>query len=102
MPIETADTVSATEAKNRFGAILKRVARTGGPVVVERDGRPVAILLSFEAYEQRLRRSLPDSDRLALARSAFGMWAEREDRDAAWLRRGRERWRSDWRSRDGR
>jgi antitoxin Phd len=42
-------TVSATEIKNRFGQYLARVAAE--PVAVEKNGRPTAVLLSFEEYE---------------------------------------------------
>jgi len=41
-------TVSATEAKNRFGALCAEAKR--GPVLVEKDGRADTVLLSFEAY----------------------------------------------------
>ncbi len=47
-------TVSATEIKNRFGLYLGRVAVE--PVAVEKNGRPVAVLLSFDEYEA-LQRS---------------------------------------------
>jgi prevent-host-death family protein len=47
-------TVSATEIKNRLGQYLGRVAVE--PVAIEKNGRPVAVLLSFEEYEV-LRRS---------------------------------------------
>ncbi|MCX6373576.1 MAG: type II toxin-antitoxin system Phd/YefM family antitoxin [Actinobacteria bacterium] len=42
-------TVSATEIKNRSGQYLARVAVE--PVAVEKNGRPVAVLLSFEECE---------------------------------------------------
>lgn len=74
-------TVSATEAKNRFGAMLREVTRTGGPLVITRVGRPVAVILSLASYEAVCRLpALPD-DRQELARSAFGMWAGRDDLD---------------------
>jgi len=41
--------VSATEVKNRLGRYLARVAVE--PVAVEKNGRPVAVLLSWEEYE---------------------------------------------------
>jgi prevent-host-death family protein len=90
-------TLSATEVKNRFGAVLREIARTGGPILVERDGRPVAVILSLRVYEETRRRASPPTEsQAALARSAFGMWAGREDIDDAWLERGRQRWRSEW------
>lgn len=89
--------LSATEVKNRFGAVLREVMRTGGPILVERDGRPVAVILSVHAYEESCRLPLLSAaDRAALARAAFGMWAGREDIDDDWLQRGRQHWRSAW------
>jgi len=42
-------TVSATEIKNRLGQYLAHSAVA--PVAIEKNGRPVAVLLSFEEYE---------------------------------------------------
>ncbi len=46
--------VSATEARIRFGELLRRVADRGEAVVVERSGRPAVVVLSLVEYE-RLR-----------------------------------------------
>lgn len=45
-------TVPATEAKNRLGAILDDAQR--GPVVISRQDRAIAVVLSMADYE-RLR-----------------------------------------------
>lgn len=91
-----AKTLSATETKNRFGGVLREISKTGGPIVVERDGQPVAVILSIEEYERSHRDStlLPDHD--ALLEGAFGMWAGRSDIDDDWLEKGRERWEGEW------
>lgn len=44
--------VSATEAKNRFGTVLDWVIKDGDEVVVERQGRPLAAILSMAAYDR--------------------------------------------------
>ncbi len=41
---------SATEIKNHFGAFLDRAGSE--PVAIQRVGRPVAVLLSWEEYER--------------------------------------------------
>jgi antitoxin Phd len=46
--------VTATEIKNRLGQFLARVAVE--PVTIEKNGRPVAVLLAYEEYEA-LQRS---------------------------------------------
>lgn len=89
-------TVSATEAKNRFGTVLQEVTRTGGPLVIARAGRPVAVILSLATYEATCHHSALPRDRNQLARSAFGMWAARDDVDDDWLKDGRRNWHSRW------
>ena len=90
-------TLPATEVKNRFGKVLREVAKTGGPILIERDGKPVAVIMSVREYERhRRRRRLPPEKR-ELLRSAFGMWANRPDIADDWLAEGRSRWVSEWR-----
>jgi len=85
----------ATEVKNRFGRVLREVTKTGGPIYVERDGKPVAVILSVREYERTRRVSL-SRDKAELARNAFGMWANRTDIDDEWLAEGRAHWESEW------
>ena len=84
---------TATEAKNRFGKVLREAAQYGEPILVKRDGKPVAVIMSIEAYEnirqKPLETAVPVDD-------VFGMWANRDDLDDNWLVNGRSRWESDW------
>jgi prevent-host-death family protein len=50
-----AQTIPATEARIHFGELLKRVYKNGEHLTIEKDGLPVATLLSHAEYEQ-LRR----------------------------------------------
>ena len=86
----------ATEVKNRFGRVLNEIARTGGPIIVERGGKAVAVILGMEAFERLRPKSARAKDRRALALEAFGMWENRADVDEAWAARSRARWKSDW------
>jgi prevent-host-death family protein len=49
-----AKTVSATEAKNRLGGLLGDVAEGDADVIIENFGRPRAVLVSFESYQDLL------------------------------------------------
>ncbi len=89
-------TVSATNLKNRFGSFLGDVIRTGGPLVIERAGKPVAVMLSIEAYSSDPHRPALAKARRELAREAFGMWSGRDEIDDTWLEDGRDQWRSEW------
>ena len=44
--------VSATEAKNTFGSVVNWVTEHDDEVIVERQGRPYAVIMSFEEYEK--------------------------------------------------
>ena len=85
----------ATEVKNRFGRVLREVSKTGGPIYVERDGKPVAVILSVREYE-RTRRVTLTADKAELVHEAFGMWANRTDIDENWVSEGRSHWESEW------
>ena len=63
-------TVSATEMKNRLGQYLARIAVE--PVGIEKNGRPVAVLLSFEEYELLQRSDDSFWGQAALAAEAEG------------------------------
>ena len=89
-------TLPATEVKNRFGRVLREVSKTGGPIFVERDGRPVAVILSLREYMRRRERPTLTRDRYQLLRSAFGMWANRSDISDDWLTDSRTQWTSVW------
>lgn len=45
-----AKTMTATEAKNRFGQLLEMAQ--AGPVHVQKDGRDVGVMISPEQYRQ--------------------------------------------------
>lgn len=87
----------ATEVKNRFGRYLREVTRTGGPIYVERDGKPVAVIINVREYERTRRTAAPPADN-SLVNAVFGMWANRDDIGEEWGTAGRARWESDWNS----
>jgi prevent-host-death family protein len=86
----------ATEVKNRFGRVLREVIRAGGPVYVERDGKPVAVILSIREYERTRRKGRLTPKKMEALRGVFGMWAERPDITDAWLKESRANWESSW------
>jgi prevent-host-death family protein len=92
MPIKY---LPATEVKNRFGRVLREVAKSGGPIYIERDGKSVAVILSVREYE-RTRRVKLSPKKADLTRSVFGLWTSRNDINDDWLKEGRAKWESDW------
>ena len=67
---ETVRTISATEARIRFGDLLRRVVEEQTPVVVERGGKPRVVVLSIEEYDRlRAGQSLQEDWRSQLTRT---------------------------------
>ena len=71
-------TVTALEAKNRFGKLLEMAQR--GPVTITKNGRPSAVVLSEDEYE-RLRKLgveelLRHMDKMGAEAKARGMTDE--------------------------
>jgi prevent-host-death family protein len=62
--------VQATQAKNRFGEILKS-AQTA-PVIIEKHGQPQAVVMSFAAYTALVHeRRAPEQRQLDSLREEF-------------------------------
>jgi prevent-host-death family protein len=86
----------ATEVKNRFGRVLRQVSGGGQSIIVERGGKPVAVIMSMGEYERLQQPPLDREQQVALLQTAFGMWSDRSDIDDEWLTKGRQRWTSRW------
>jgi prevent-host-death family protein len=55
-------TIAATEAKQRFAALLDEAQK--GPVVIQRQNRDVAVMISPEAYERMRKYNIAELKRL--------------------------------------
>jgi prevent-host-death family protein len=86
----------ATEVKNRLGRVLREVAKSGGPIYVERDGKPVAVILSISEFERTRKGEVISSENKDLLENAFGLWCNRADINESWVAEGRSRWESEW------
>jgi len=61
-------TVSATEAKNRLGEILKYAYANEEHVIIERGGIPVAAIVPMQDYAQLIEeKDLPEAVKPAIA-----------------------------------
>jgi prevent-host-death family protein len=74
--------ISATDAKNRFGEVLKAAER--GPVFIDKRGRHQAVVLGIDAYKALLaRHQAPDEQRLEALREEFNELYARMQTDKA-------------------
>lgn len=53
--------VSASEAKTHFGALLDQAQQE--PVTIEKQGRPVAVVMSFRAYSEQQKANPSDNEK---------------------------------------
>ncbi|EQD39901.1 protein containing DUF172 [mine drainage metagenome] len=58
-PLDRLPTMASSDAKNGFAALLERVLHKPEPVVITRNARPTAVMMSIMAYE-RLVEAVPD------------------------------------------
>lgn len=74
--------ISATEARVHFGALLRRVVEQGETVVVERGGRPQAVVIEIDEY-RRLRAAQDNQEPwpVLLDRAHAQLRAELGDRE---------------------
>lgn len=62
--------VSATEARIRFGEVMREAVESGEPIIVERDGTSHVVVLSIREYERLLRACQCQQDWRALINEA--------------------------------
>ncbi len=58
-----AEVVSALSARSNFGRLLERVEAGGGALIIQKRGRPKAVLLSIRDY---VRLAAPEPDVLRM------------------------------------
>jgi prevent-host-death family protein len=46
-------TVNALKLRQQLGSVLKELQASGRPVLIERNSRPAAVLISLEDYQKR-------------------------------------------------
>lgn len=64
-------TVNATQAKNQFGEILRRV-QAASPVFIEKHGTPLAVVMDVQSYEAlKFRMRNAQQDQLDALRHEF-------------------------------
>jgi prevent-host-death family protein len=75
-------TVNATEARGRFGALMRQVVESQEHVIVERGGEPQVVVLPIAEYRRLTSRPSSAMDWRALVRqSRAQIEAELEGRD---------------------
>lgn len=52
-----ADTCSVTELRRHTSAVIERARSTGGPLLITRRGRGIAVLLDIATYERFVEAS---------------------------------------------
>ena len=57
-------TINATEARIHFGEVMRQAQST--PIIVERDGKPMVVVLSKQAYDDLVAKAPQDSWRWLL------------------------------------
>lgn len=67
-------TISASEAKTHFGALMDKAQKE--PVTIEKQGRPVAVVISFEEYQEQ-HGNTPSQQEKEQALAFLNKWSKR-------------------------
>lgn len=67
-------TISASEAKTHFGALMNKAQKES--VTIEKQGRPVAVVISFEDYQEQFG-GIPSADNKKHALEFLNSWGQR-------------------------
>lgn len=72
--------VTATEAKNRFGALCVEAKRE--PVVVEKAGQPDTVILSFDDYQKLVKQQRAENlrERKKRFNEQYREWIDAQNR----------------------
>jgi prevent-host-death family protein len=62
--------ISATDARIRFGELMRRVVENQEPIVVERSGEPHVVVISVDQYERLMAAQEEHEDWRELVRQA--------------------------------
>lgn len=60
------DTTNALKLRQNLGRILKKLKKTGKPILVEKNREPAAVLISLDDYKKRFADYGADAEREAL------------------------------------
>jgi prevent-host-death family protein len=67
-------TISASEAKTHFGALMDKAQKE--PVTIETHGRPVAVVLSYDDYQEQYGNT-PSPQEKEQALAFLNTWSKR-------------------------
>ncbi|HEC36458.1 MAG TPA: type II toxin-antitoxin system Phd/YefM family antitoxin [Anaerolineae bacterium] len=73
--------VSATEARIRFGELMRQVVENQEHIIVERGGKSHVVVISIDEYERLLRRQQQEDWKGLVAQARAQIQAELGDRE---------------------
>lgn len=73
--------VSATEARIRFGELMRQVVENQEHIIVERGGKSHVVVISIDEYERLLRRQQQEDWKGLVAQARAQIEAELGDRE---------------------
>lgn len=69
-------TITTLELRKKLGAVLNEVSGKGEQVVVSRANKPLAVLISFEEYEEKVVKKNRES-KLRVVAAEMDRWKKR-------------------------
>lgn len=70
--------VAAVKARQQFGTLLNEVDLKGTQVVIERDGKPMAVMISYRQYDAWFKEREKSFERLEAVSDSLAQKLERK------------------------
>lgn len=80
--------VNALDLRQSLSKIIKKLQKTGEPILLEKGRKPAAVIISLEDFKQRFVEKEADSRRRALQQKILGLAKKGGDKKSAeqWVR----------------
>jgi prevent-host-death family protein len=82
--------VNALSLRQSLGKVLRQLQKGGQPVLVEKDRKPAAVLISLADYQKRFVDRIADEQRLEIVRRIKAMAASGAEDSVEMIRKMRE------------
>jgi prevent-host-death family protein len=79
--------VNALTLRQSLGKVLRLLQKGGAPVLVEKDRKPAAVLISLADYQRRFVDRIADEERREIVRRIKAMTARGDESSVDMIRR---------------
>ena len=70
-------TINALKVRTKLGGILDNVAKKGEHYIIERMGKPMAVIIPYQNFDLKTQESKKRQERIQKAINSINLWREK-------------------------